>query len=280
MGKLDGRVALITGGARGQGRSHAITLASEGAHIVMMDNLLVDVPHQDYPGGSLEEYEQTQQMLTDLGAKFIACVGDVRNAADLDAAVASGLEQFGAIDVAVCNAGVALDLAPIHEFGEESWDLTIDTNLKGVFNTVRAVLPTMMSQRSGRIIATSSMAGRAGYANGGAYSASKWGVIGLIKTVANEYGKYGITANCVCPTNVNSPMIHRPNVYAMFVPEVENPTREQAEERMAAMHPMGIPYVEPSDISQAILFLASDAARYISAEALTVSAGMLALNSA
>jgi SDR family mycofactocin-dependent oxidoreductase len=280
MGKLDGRTALITGGARGQGRSHALTLAQEGANVVMIDNLEVKVPHQDYPGGSAEQYAETQQMLTDLGAKFVARVGDVRNFSDLQGAVAEAITQFGSVDIAVCNAGIALDLAPVHEIDPEAWAMTLDTNLTGVFNTIRSVLPHMMERRGGRIIATSSMAGRAGYAHGSAYGASKWGVIGLIKSVANEYGQYGITANAVCPTNVNSPMIHRENVYGMFVPEVENPTREQAEERMKAMHPLGIPYVEPEDISQAILFLASDGARYISGEALAVSGGMMAMNAA
>lgn len=280
MGKLDGKVALVTGGARGQGRSHALTLAGEGAAIVMMDNLIVDVPHQDYPGGSAGQYEETQAMLDGIGARYLAFVGDVRNPADLDAAVSETLGKFGPINVAVCNAGLSPDLASTQDILDEQWALTIQTNLTGVFNTIRAVLPGMVHRRSGRIIATSSMAGRAGYAHSAAYTASKWAVIGLVKTVANEYGKYGITANAVCPTSVNSPMVLRQNVYDRFVPEVDSPTREQAEERMKLMHPLGIPYVEPSDISQAILFLASDSARYISGEALAVSAGMMAMNAA
>jgi SDR family mycofactocin-dependent oxidoreductase len=280
MGKLDGKAALITGGARGQGRSHAITLAGEGASVILMDNLVVDVPFQSYPGGSPQEYEQTQKMLSDMGARFVALTGDVRNPEDLNEAVQAGVSEFGGIDIAVCNAGVALELKPTAEVHPESWQLIIDTNLTGVFNTIRAVLPNMVERKSGRIIATSSMAGRAGYPNSAGYSPAKWGVIGLVKTVANEYGRYGITANAVCPTNVNSPMIHNKDTYALFVPEVENPTREQAEERMKMMHPLGIPYVEPSDISQAILFLASDAARYISGEALAVSGGMMAMNAA
>lgn len=280
MGRLDDKTVFITGGARGQGRSHALTLAGEGANVVMMDNLVVDVPHQDYPGGSPEEYDQTQQLLTDKGARFIACVGDVRNPADLSDAVGKAISEFGAVDVAVCNAGVCLDMGPVHTTPAESWQATMDINLTGVFNTIRAVLPDMMARGSGRIIATSSIAGRFGYANGSAYGSSKWGVIGLIKTVATEYGPYGITANAVCPTNVNSPMLLRDNVYRMFVPEVEEPTREQAEERMRSMHPLRIPYVEPHDISETILFLASDAARYMSGEVLSVSGGLSASNTA
>lgn len=280
MGKFDGRTVFLTGGARGQGRSHALAFASEGANVVMMDNLQVEVPHQDYPGGSAEEYEHTQQLLDDVGAHYLACVGDVRNPDDLTDAVGKAVGEFGGVHIAICNAGVALDLGPVLQTPLDSWTSTLDINLTGVFNTIRAVLPDMVARGAGRIIATSSMAGRAGYANGSAYGASKWGVLGLIKAVANEYGPVGITANAVCPTNVNSPMLHRDNVYRMFVPEVDNPTREQAEERMKAMHPLGIAYVEPHDISQAILFLASDEARYISGEALTVSGGMIAMNSA
>lgn len=278
MGKLDGKVVFLTGGARGQGRSHALTLAAEGASIVMMDNVQVDVPFQPYPGGSAEQFEETQSMLSDLGAKCLARTGDVRKPEDLDAAVQAGISEFGAIDIVVCNAGVALGLKPTLEMDQGAWQLVLDINLTGVYNTIRAVLPNMVERRSGRVIATSSMGGRGGYANSAGYTASKWGVIGLIKTVAVEYGQYGITANCVCPTNVNSPMLHNADTYAAFVPDVENPTREQAEERMRAMHPLQIPYVEPSDISQAILFLASDSARFISGEALTVSAGQIASN--
>jgi NAD(P)-dependent dehydrogenase (short-subunit alcohol dehydrogenase family) len=238
------------------------------------------VPFQFYPGGSPEEYQETQEQLTKIGAKFLALKGDVRNPADLETVVAREIAEFGAIDIAVCNAGVALEMNPVHMLSPGSWAATLDTNLTGVFNTIRAVLPQMVERKSGRIIATSSMAGRAGYANCSSYSAAKWGVIGLIKCVANEYGRLGITANAVCPTNVNSPMIHNQTTYNMFVPEVERATREQAEERMAAMHPLGIPYVEPEDISKAILFLASDAARYISGEALSVSGGLIASSAA
>jgi NAD(P)-dependent dehydrogenase (short-subunit alcohol dehydrogenase family) len=255
-------------------------LGAAGANIVMMDNLQVNVPYQPYPGGSAEEFEETQRLLEKQGTKFVATTGDVRRPADLKASVEAGMAKFGAIDIAVANAGICLQLVPTGEVSADYWSLTIDTNLTGVFNTIQAVLPDMVSRRSGRIIATSSMSGRSGYANAAAYVASKWGVIGLIKTVANEYGKFGITANAVCPTNVNSPMLHNDWTYSRFVPDVEHPTREQAEERMKPAHPLGIPYVEPEDISQAILFLASDGARYITGEALTVSGGAIAMNAA
>lgn len=273
MGKLDGKTVFLTGGARGQGRSHAVTLAAEGARIVMMDNLVVDLPYQPYPGGSPEEYEETQAMLKAIGHPYLAFVGDTRNPDDLDAAVKAAVAEFGGIDVVVAQAAVALGLHKIIETEHAAWNQIIDINLTGTFNTIKAVLPAMVAQRSGRVIATSSIGGRRGGSNTSGYTASKWGVIGLIKTVANEYGEYGITANAVCPTNVNSPMLHNQDTYDRFVPDVEHPTREQAEARMAAMHPMRLPYIEPSDVSQAILWLASDAARYVSGIALDVSLG-------
>lgn len=280
MGKLDGKVALITGGARGQGRSHALVLAQEGADVVMVDNCVVDVACQAYPGGSLEEFQETRRLVEEKGRRCLAIVGDVRVAADLEGAVARAEQELGPVDIAVANAGLAPHLRPLAELEPECWSLTIETNLTGVFHTIRAVLPGMVERRHGRIIATSSMAGRGGFAHAGPYCASKWGVIGLVKTVANEYGPYGITANAVCPTNVNSPMIHNPDTYRVFAPDLERPSREEVEERMALHHPLRVPYVEPEDISQAILFLASDAARYISGEALTVSAGLAATNAA
>jgi (+)-trans-carveol dehydrogenase len=188
MGKPDGKVAFITGGARGQGRSHALTLAGEGASVILMDNLVVDVPFQSYPGASSGEFEQTQKMLSEQGARYLARQGDVRNPGDLGETVSAGISEFGGIDIVVCNAGVALELKPTAEVEPASRQLILDTNLTGVFNTIRSVLPHMVERKSGRIIATSSMAGRAGYANSAGYSPAKWGVIGLIKTVASEYG--------------------------------------------------------------------------------------------
>jgi SDR family mycofactocin-dependent oxidoreductase len=279
-GKLDGKVTLITGGARGQGRSHALTLAGEGADIVIVDNCIVDVAYQMYPGGTTQQLEETQRLVEAKGRRCIAIIGDVRNIQDLQDAAARAVSDLGGLDIAVANAGIAPALNKLGDVDPECWDLVIDINLTGVYNTIRAVLPEMISKQSGRIIATSSMAGRAGYPNAGPYCASKWGVIGLIKAVAGDYGPFGITANAVCPTNVNSPMIHNDNTYSHFAPDLEHPTRQQVEERMKMAHPLGVPYVEPEDVSQAILFLASDAARYISGEALTVSAGMIARNAA
>jgi SDR family mycofactocin-dependent oxidoreductase len=278
MGKMDGKVVLVTGGARGQGRSHALTFADAGADIVMFDNCEVDVEFQKYPGGSKEQFEETKREVEAKGRGCLAVEGDVRSLDALQGAVAQGVETFGHIDICLASAGVAFLGDKVGDIDSGNWQTTLDINLTGVFNTIKAVVNHMAERHSGVIIATSSMGGRWARPHCGPYTASKWGVIGLVKTVAAEYGPVGIRANVVCPTNVNSPMLHNANTYALFVPEVEDPTWDAVKPRMSGGHPISVPYVEPYDISNAMLFLASDDARFISGEALTVSAGGIAQN--
>lgn len=275
---MDGKVVLVTGGARGQGRSHALTFADAGADIVMFDNCDVDVDFQAYPGGSAEQFEQTRLEVEGKGRRCLAIQGDVRRPDDLHKAVAQALEMFGKVDICLPSAGVALIGDKVGDIDPANWQITLDTNLTGVFNTIQAVINHMVDRRSGVIVATSSMAGRLAMQHCGPYTASKWGVIGLVKTVAAEYGAFGIRANVVCPTNVNSPMLHNENTYRLFAPEMEEPTWDVVKERMSAAHSIPVPYVEPFDISNAMLFLASDDARFISGDTLSVSAGWIAQN--
>lgn len=278
MGKFDGKVVLVTGGARGQGRSHALTFADAGADVVMFDNCEVDVEYQQYPGGSLEQFQETKRDVEAKGRRCLAIQGDVRRPEDLQKAVGEAIDTFGHIDVCLASAGVALLGDKVGDIPYGNWQLTLDINLTGVFNTIQAVLNHMAERRSGVIIATSSMGGRHAAPHCGPYTASKWGVIGLVKTVAAEYGPFGIRANAVCPTNVNSPMLHNANTYKLFAPDIEDPSWEEVKPRMSAAHPIPVAYVEPYDISNAMLFLASEDARFISGEALTVSAGGIAQN--
>jgi SDR family mycofactocin-dependent oxidoreductase len=275
---MDGKVVLVTGGARGQGRSHALTFADAGADIVMFDNCQVDVEFQTYPGGSPEQFEGTKREVEAKGRGCLAIQGDVRRLEDLQKAVAQALEAFGHIDVCLASAGVAFLGEKVGDMDPGNWQTTLDINLTGVFNTMKAVVNHMAERRSGVIIATSSMGGRVAFQHSAHYNASKWGVIGLVKTVAAEYGPFGIRVNAVCPTNVNSPMIHNAGTYGLFAPELENPTWEDVKPRMSQFHTLPIAYVEPYDISNAMLFLASDDARFITGEALTVSAGWIAQN--
>uniref|UniRef100_A0A831X912 NAD(P)-dependent oxidoreductase n=1 Tax=Thermorudis peleae TaxID=1382356 RepID=A0A831X912_9BACT len=278
MGKLDGKVALITGGARGQGRSHALTLAREGADIVVCD-IAAQIPPVPFPMGTEEQLQETARLVEDLDRRCLAMKADVRDVAQLRGVVERALSEFGHIDILLANAGIG-SYSPVVDMTDEQWDDVIDTNLKGVFNAMRAVLPHMIERRYGRIVATASMAGRVGMPNLGHYVASKWGVIGLVKTVALEVAQYGITVNAVCPTSVNTDMIHNEATYKLFRPDLEHPTREDVMATFMSLNVQPVPWVEPEDISRAILFLVSDEARYITGTALSVAAGMNARNAA
>lgn len=282
MGKLDGTVALITGAAKGSGRSHALTLAREGADIAIVDNCVVDVEGQHYPGGSREQLDETRAMVLELGRECISIVADVRDDDAMVRAAQQTVNELGRIDHLLSSAGIILDFGKLAEISPKQWRTVIETNLTGVYNVCRAVLPHMVEQRKGCIVITSSTAGRFAYQNISDYGASKWGVIGLMKTVAAEYGEYGIRANCVAPTNVNSgdlpSMNNNDAAFKLFCPDIENPTHEQMLERMKAMHPLNVAAVDWQDVSNAFLYLLSDDARMITGEVLHVSAGLIANN--
>jgi SDR family mycofactocin-dependent oxidoreductase len=276
VGKLDGKVALVTGGARGQGRSHAVTLAREGAEIVVCD-VARQVDTVPYPMGTQAQLDETVRMVEDLDRRCVAVPADVRDSGQVQGVVDRAIAEFGHLDILLANAGI-FSFSTVADMTDEMWDDMLDTNLKGVFHSLRAVLPHMIERRSGRIVATSSMAGRGGFPNIGHYVAAKWGVIGLVKSLAMEVGQYGITVNAVCPTVVNTDMIRNEHAYRLFVPGAENPTDEQALEAFATLNAMPVPWVEPQDISNAILFLVSDDARYITGNAMPVAAGQNAAN--
>ncbi|MDI3340450.1 MAG: mycofactocin-coupled SDR family oxidoreductase [Sphaerobacter sp.] len=276
MGKLDGKVAVITGGARGQGRSHALTLAREGADIVICD-IAAQIDTVPYPMATEAQLQETVRLVEDLDRRCVAVRADVRDLGQMEAVAERAMSEFGRIDILLANAGI-FSFGAVVEMSAQTWQDMIDTNLTGVFNAMRAVLPHMIQQRSGRIVATSSMAGRAGFPNIGHYVAAKWGVIGLVKSVALEVAPYGITVNAVCPTSVNTDMIQNEPAYKLFLPDVEHPTREDAARAFATLNAIPVPWVEPQDISNAILFLVSDEARYITGEAMPVAAGQNASN--
>lgn len=276
MGKLDGKVALITGGARGQGRSHALTLAREGADIVVCD-IAAQMATVPYPMATAAQLEETVRLVEELDRRCLAVRADVRDSGQVAAAVERAISEFGKIDILLANAGI-LSFSPIAEMSDQVWNEMIAVNLTGVFNSIRAVLPHMIRQKSGRIVATSSVAGRMGMANIGHYAAAKWGVLGLVKSLALEVAEHGITVNAVCPTTVSTDMIHNEGTYRLFRPDLPNPTREDAIPAFQSLNALPIPWVEAQDISNAILFLVSDDARYITGEAIHVAAGCTARN--
>lgn len=278
MGRFDGKVVLVTGGARGQGRSHALEFAKEGADIVVTD-IAKQVETVPYGMSSEADLAETVKQVEALDQRCLSFVADARDTSATNAAVEGAIAEFGKIDILLANHGL-LSLSPVVDMSDDTWDDVIASDLTGVFKSIRAVLPHMLAQKSGRIIATSSMAGRTGLPTVAHYCAAKWGVIGLIKSVAREVAAEGITVNCVCPTNLDSDMIHNPAFYALFAPGIENPTREQVAPGFASLNAIPIPWIEAIDTSVAMMFLASPEARYITGEALHVSAGWNAFNAA
>jgi SDR family mycofactocin-dependent oxidoreductase len=271
MGKLDGRVALVTGGARGQGRSHALALAREGADIIVCDiaDQITTVP---YAMGSAEQLDETVKLVEELDRRCIAVKADVRDATQVKAVVEAGLAEFGSIDILLANAGI-MSLGQIAQMPDDVWHDMIDVNLTGVFYSVRAVLPHMIEAGYGRIVVTSSQGGLSGFANIGHYVAAKWGLIGLVKAVALEVAADGITVNAVCPTNVDTGMIHHESLYKRFRPDVNEPTREDVTPVFRSLNPIPVPWIAPQDVSDVVLFLVSDQARYITGDAISVAAG-------
>lgn len=271
MGKLEGKVALVTGGARGQGRSHALALAREGADIIVCD-IAGQIESVPYPMGSAQQLEETVKLVENLDRRCIALKADVRDAAQVKAVVDAGIAEFGTIDILLANAGI-MSLKQISQMSDDVWHDVIDVNLTGAFYSIRAVLPPMIEAGYGRIVVTASQAGRTAMPNIGHYVASKWGVLGLVKAVALEVAANGITVNAVCPCNVDTDMIHHATLYKHVRPDLDKPTREDVAPGFAALNPMPVPWVQSQDVSDAILFLVSDQARFITGDAISVAAG-------
>ncbi|WP_322747044.1 MULTISPECIES: mycofactocin-coupled SDR family oxidoreductase [unclassified Frankia] len=272
MGKLDGRVALITGAARGQGRAHAVALAGEGADIIATD-LCADIPVCDYPLATLEDLAETGRLVEKLGRRVVAHQVDVRDAPAMRAAVDSGVATLGRLDIVVANAAIApIGADPRHD-PDELWAATLDTNLTGVWNTLAPAIPHLVAgARGGAIVLTSSTAGLKGIVNGSvgatAYTASKHGVVGIMRALALELAPHSIRVNTVHPTGVNTPMIRNEHIERHL---------QQGPERGASMaNPLPVPALEPEDIADAVLWLVSDAAKYVTGVALPVDAGFTA----
>lgn len=272
MGKLDGKVAFITGAARGQGRSHAVRLAQEGADIIAVD-LCGPVGSVQYPLPTSQDLAGTVRSVENLDRRIVATETDVRDSGALRTAVDDGVAQLGRLDIVLANAGIA-SFAPVEDLTDELWDDMIDINLTGVFKTVRAAVPHLRAGgRGGAIVITSSTAGIKGMANLAHYVAAKHGVVGLMKTLANELAPDNIRVNTVHPTSVDTDMIHNDATYGLFMPEVDNPGRDDAAAAFRTLNALPIEWVDAVDISNAILFLVSDDARYVTGVQLPVDAG-------
>ncbi|MFF1552959.1 mycofactocin-coupled SDR family oxidoreductase [Rhodococcus erythropolis] len=263
-----GRTAVITGGARGQGRSHAVALANLGANIVLGD-ILEDIDTIPYELGTKADLEETIALVEAAGGKVVATKADVRSTEDMAELAKLAIDSFGRIDILLANAGVH-EMGPfLHEFNDESWQNMLDVNLTGVWKAARAVVPHMIEGgRGGSIVITSSVDGLRPAPGWGHYSSAKHGVEGLMKTMAFELAKFNIRVNTVNPTGVNTPMAHA------LLPHVAG-VMEQFPHADRRNLIDGVETVEPSDITNAILFLASDDARFVTGQSLAIDAGWL-----
>ncbi len=273
-GEWSGKVVFVTGVARGQGRSHALEFARRGADVGGLD-LCAPIATVPYALADPSDLKQTAEEIRSLGGRAVLEVGDVRDPARVRAVAARVLDSFGRIDVVITNAGVFSVGDPL-TLSPETWRDVLDVNLTGVWNTVQACLPAMVEGgRGGSIVMTSSIGGVQGLLECPHYVASKHGVIGLMRALANELARYRIRVNAVCPTNVNTPMIQNPANYRTFRPDLEDPRSEDIVDVARAMHLLDVPWVEPEDVTAAVVWLASDAARYLTGVALPVDAGLL-----
>lgn len=274
MGLVDGKVALVTGAGRGQGRSHALKLASEGADVIAVDIGGGRVDTISYELASEADLDSTVKAIEGMGRRAVKAVADVRSLSDLQAAADAGLSELGKIDIVCANAGIG-SWAVAWEMTEQQWKDMIDINLTGVFNATRAVLPSMVERgEGGSVVLTSSTAGLRAYANTAHYTAAKHGVIGLMKVLAQEAGPHRIRVNAVCPTTVRTPLVINDSTFELFAPHLENPTEDDVREPFESLNILpGVAWIEPEDVSDAVLFLCSDAARYITGIALPIDAG-------
>lgn len=269
MTDFEGRVALVTGAARGMGRSHAVALAQQGADVILCD-ACCDVPTVAYPLGTKDDLAETASLVEAAGRDAMTFTLDVRDRSALDTAVEEVKSRFGRLDILIANAGIS---APVPVLGgdPEVWDDVIGINLTGVYNSIRAVAPSMASQRWGRIVATASMLGRSSSPTQAAYVASKWGVIGLVKAAAQDLAARGITVNAVAPGNIDTTMARNEALFRMVRPDLKNPTAEDAAAALQMLHLQPIPWIAPQEVTDAVMFLLG--AEHITGSVIDVNAG-------
>jgi SDR family mycofactocin-dependent oxidoreductase len=271
-GLLADQVAVVTGAARGQGRSHALALAAEGASVIALDACapIATVP---YPLPEKEDLEDTAEQVRALGAQVIHGVVDVRDLAGMERFVSDAVASLGRLDIVCANAGISTP-SPTLTMTEEAWQTTIDVNLTGVWKTCKATVPHIIAGgRGGSVIITSSSATAMTSRNIAHYTASKHGLIGFMRVLAKELAPDRIRVNTLHPTGVRTPMIFNEPMYRLFRPDLENPGREDFESAARSHHALGVSSVEPEDVSAAVLYLASASGRYVTGSTFMLDAG-------
>jgi len=265
--KLEGKVAIVTGGARGMGRSHCLALAQEGAHIITFD-ICKDYP-VDWPLGKKGELEETINQVLALGRRAVGLVADVSKGSEVKAVVDRAINEFGRVDILVNNAAVDFHYGPCHEVSEEDWELMLNVNLKGPWLCCKYVIPQMMKQKSGKIINISSVCGRMGMPNVVPYTCSKHGVIGLTRALAAELAPYKINVNAICPGPVDTPMFSES---ARIIGVALKDAKEKWVENTVWRE-----LWQPQDISKAVVWLASEDSRFLTGHSLPADGGWIGL---
>ncbi|WP_334268971.1 SDR family NAD(P)-dependent oxidoreductase [Edaphobacter sp. HDX4] len=281
---LNGKVAVVTGAARGIGRAVALAFAQSGAHVVGMDICATVDPRSGVEPATPVDLETTGTLVREAGATWKGIILDQRDLPKLRKAAAEIEEEFGHIDILFANAGIQ-SFHALLEMEDPDWNITIDVNLTGTANAVRAFGPAMVRQGNGRIIMTTSTQGRHGTLNGSAYSASKWGIIGLMKSAAMELGRKGITVNCLVPGLIDTPLTRHEERYEQALQVAgRTPTgdvktdEETAKKLLQGKSPLGVPWIDPAEMAPVVVFLASDAARMVSGATFDVTGGDSANN--
>jgi len=280
---LRGKAAVVTGAARGIGRATAVAFAREGADIIGLDICGPVDPRSGVTPSTPADLEETGRLVGAASRRWLGMKVDQRDLSALRAAAARAEQEFGGIDILFANAGVQ-SFHPLIEMEDADWHITIDVNLTGTANAVRAFAPYMVKRGGGRIILISSTQGQHGTKYGAAYAASKWGIIGLMKSAALEFGRHKITVNAVVPGLIDTPLTRHEERYAQVLQDGGGtPTgsdEEAAKGILAAKTPLGVPWIDPADVAPVAVFLASDAARMVSGAAYDVTAGDSARNTA
>jgi NAD(P)-dependent dehydrogenase (short-subunit alcohol dehydrogenase family) len=284
MGQLDGKVAVVTGAARGIGRSCAIGLAREGADIIGIDICAPVSANSGVKPSTQEDLKKTGVEVKEMGRKWRSVVLDQRDLSALRKAASEIAKEFGGIDIVFGNAGIQA-FKPLLEMEDDDWNIQIDVNLTGSANVIRAFGPHLVKRGGGRIILTTSTQGRHGTKYGAAYSASKWGIIGLMKSAALELGEFHITVNALVPGLIDTELTKHEERYAQAIEEAGkkpkgllSSDKDAAKEMLQAKSPLGVPWLSPDDLAPMVVFLASDGARMISGATFDVTGGDSAHN--
>lgn len=276
--RLQGKVAVVTGAARGIGRAAAVAMAREGADVVGIDICAVVDPNSGVVPATPDDLSETGRVVEATGRRWLNIVCDQRDIAALRDAADRAAREFGGIDILFANAGIQA-FQPLLEMDDADWHTHIDVNLTGTANAIRAFAPHIVNRGGGRIIVTTSTQGKHGTLDGAAYSASKWGIIGLMKSAALELGRHRITVNAVVPGLIDTPLTRHPERFAQVLAAAGRQAtgtaadEEPARQILAASSPLGVPLIQPEDVAPVVVFLASEDARMVSGATYDVTAG-------